>query len=136
MDNSTARATRNTRQKDILWSVFSSMKNHPTADMVFEAAKALYPRIGRATVYRALNSYLNEGLAMRVPVYDGADRFDISTFPHSHAKCKSCGTVEDIFSTPQIELPTPPLANGFTVEGGTVMYYGICKNCYENQKIK
>ncbi len=109
------------------------MHNHPTADMVYDEVIKHYPGIGRATVYRILNSYLESGRAIRVPVYDGADRFDITTTPHNHARCRKCGSVEDIFSSPQLELPTESETDGFTVEGGAVMYYGLCRKCFENQ---
>ncbi len=125
------KATRHTHQKDAVWQVFSAMRCHPTADAVFDEVARLYPGIGRATVYRILNSYIECGRAIKVPVYDGADRFDITTAPHSHAKCKMCGAVEDI--TTDGTLPQIIDNGGFIIEGGFVLYHGLCRKCSENQ---
>lgn len=123
---------RNTRQKETVRRVFSAMRNHPTADMVCDEVAKQDPSIGRATVYRILNSYLEEGYAIKVPVYDGADRYDITVWPHDHAKCRLCGSVIDVKT--QGELPSVSDESSFLVEGGAVLYYGTCREC--SQKIK
>ncbi len=127
MEEKQCKATRNTHQKDAVWQIFSSMKTHPTADTVFSEVSRLYPGIGRATVYRILNSYVDSGLAIRVPVHDGADRFDITVKPHSHAKCRVCGSVSDV--SVESMLPKEAESEGFLIEGGVVLYYGLCRKC-------
>lgn len=122
-----AKATRNTHQKETVWRVFSAMRNHPTAEMVCDEVAKADPKIGRATVYRILNSYVSSGTAIKVPVYDGADRYDITVMPHSHAKCRICGSVLDV-STSGV-LPAVKEENGFIIEGGAVLYYGKCREC-------
>ncbi len=122
--------TRNTRQKQIVRSVFEKMLNHPTADMVCAEVAKVDPTIGRATVYRLLTSYVKEGTAIKVPVHDGADRFDITVTPHDHAKCLQCGKVLDV--TVEGELPRVKEDNGFLVRGGAVLYYGVCRECSQN----
>ena len=126
----TVKAERNTKQKETIRRVFEGMRNHPTAEMICEEVYKADPKIGRATVYRVLNSYVRHGTALSVPVYDGADRFDITLYPHSHAKCRVCGAVCDIVSDGT--LPKVTEAHGFSVEGGAVLYYGRCPECVEN----
>lgn len=121
------KATRNTRQKETVRRVFEAMRNHPTAEMVCDEVAKVDPSIGRATVYRILNSYVSSGTAIKVPVYDGADRYDITVMPHSHAKCRVCGNVIDV--TASGVLPTVTEDNGFIIEGGAVLYYGVCREC-------
>ena len=121
------KATRNTRQKEVVWRTFAKMRNHPTAEMVCDEVAKADPSIGRATVYRILNSYVSSGTAIKVPVYDGADRYDITVMPHSHAKCRKCGNVLDV--TTSGVLPTVNEDNGFLVEDGAVLYYGVCREC-------
>lgn len=127
------KSERNTKQKESVKSVFSKMRNHPTAEMVCDAVSEEYPDIGRATVYRVLNSFVKNGYAIKIPVYDGADRYDITVRPHSHAKCRVCGAVADIMSGG--ELVTDPVVskvieeNGFLIEGCTTLYYGVCAEC-------
>ncbi len=119
--------TRNTKQKDTVIAVFSAMRNHPTAEMVCDEVAKTDATIGRATVYRILNSLVKSGIAIKVPVYDGADRFDITVRPHSHAKCRVCGGVIDI--TAEQKLPRVSESFGFVIEGGAVLYYGFCAGC-------
>ncbi|MBR2431362.1 MAG: transcriptional repressor [Clostridia bacterium] len=125
--NAAPKAKRNTRQKEIVWKAFAAMRNHPTAEMVCDEVARLDPSVGRATVYRILNSYVSNGTAIKVPVYDGADRYDITVMPHSHAKCRICGNVLDV--TASGAIPTVNDSTGFLVEGGAVLYYGVCREC-------
>jgi len=124
--------TRNTKQKETVIKAFSAMFNHPTAEMVCEEVAKADPRIGRATVYRILNSLVESGEAIKVPVYDGADRYDITVKPHSHAKCRICGGVIDI--TADQRLPDVTDSFGFVIEGGAVLYYGHCASCVDKVK--
>ena len=126
-ENIKVRSTRNTWQKKAVYGVFCSMKNHPTAEMVCDKVAIEFPSIGRATVYRILNSFVDTGKAIKVPVCDGADRFDITTFPHSHAKCRVCGNVFDI--NVKTVMPETDDPCGFKVESVAVLYLGVCHNC-------
>ena len=128
--NCKVKATRNTHQKDVVMQVFKSLTNHPTAEMVCAEVARVDPSIGRATVYRILNSYVSSGTAIKVPVYDGADRYDITVMPHSHAKCRKCGQVIDVSTSGA--LPTVSDADGFLVESMAVLYYGVCRTCSPN----
>lgn len=128
------KAERNTKQKETVKKVFSMMRNHPTAEMVCEAVSNEDPDIGRATVYRVLNSFVKNGFAIKVPVYDGADRYDITVRPHSHAKCRMCGAVIDIMDRQDIDISQFKMTeeNGFLVEGCAVLYYGVCGECRDD----
>ena len=121
------KATRNTHQKDVVMQVFKSLSNHPTAEMVCAEVAKIDPSIGRATVYRILNSYVSSGTAIKVPVYDGADRYDITVMPHSHAKCRKCGQVIDVSMSEA--KPEISGCNGFVIESMAVLYYGVCSDC-------
>ena len=131
------RAERNTRQKELVREVFKNMLTHPTAEEVCSEVSKVYPGIGRATVYRILGSMVKSGDALKVPVYDGADRFDITTRPHSHAKCRICGRISDVFDETDGAMTFPDkkeTSDGFKIETGVLLYYGICRECFEKNK--
>ncbi len=128
LENNKSR-TRKTKQKKTVITAFSAMRNHPTAEMVCDEVFKADPSIGRATVYRILNALVKDGMAIKVPVYDGADRFDITVAPHSHAKCRSCGAVTDVVA--EQKLPAVTESYGFLIDGGAVLYYGYCPECAE-----
>ena len=125
---------RNTRQKETVRSVFMKMRTHPTAESVVEAVRLADPSIGRATVYRVLASMAKHGEILKIPVSDGADRFDFTLKPHSHVKCERCGAVDDVFTVePDDSIPPIRDSRGFVILRKTVLYYGICPDCNKEE---
>jgi Fur family peroxide stress response transcriptional regulator len=101
--------------------------------MIFEQVKVMVPNISLGTVYRNLALLASVGEISRIPVLDGADRFDAVTEPHYHVICRSCGSVEDL------TLPVDPKLNqkASRVYEGRILsheicFQGICKKCLEN----
>ena len=105
--------------------------SHPTAEEVCGKVAEVDPGIGRATVYRVLSSLEESGEALRVPIPDGADRFDITTSPHPHFKCRICKGVFDLPGVKQ-ESASFPECGGFLIEGYSLLYTGVCPKCSEN----
>lgn len=122
---------RNTLQKRIVSDVFSSMHNHPSAGMVYDAVQEKFPGISRATVYRILAEAAEEGTVQRLKLTDANDRFDITTKKHYHVVCRDCGAVADV----ETEIDGIGLTErtvgceGFTVEDCHVEFVGVCEKC-------
>ena len=87
---------RNTLQKGIVFDIFNSMTNHPSAGMVYDAVHEKYPGISRATVYRLLAEAADDGRIQRVKLAGENDRYDFTLRRHYHIVCKECGTVSDV----------------------------------------
>lgn len=127
---------RNTLQKGIVSDVFCSMKNHPSAEMVYEAVHEKYPSISRATVYRILAEAAEEGRIQRLKLTEASDRYDFTLNKHYHVVCRSCGAVADVAA----ELDEDSIkedadgCEGFLVEKCHVEFSGICKRCRETLK--
>ena len=126
-NTSTLRQERNTKHKRTVISVFMGMRNHPSAEMVCDEVAKIDSGIGRATVYRVLNSLVEKGQAIKLPTDDGTYRYDITIPAHCHAKCRSCGSVTDIMTDGY--LPRVVADDEFYTEGGMVLFFGLCKNC-------
>ena len=122
---------RNTLQKRIVSDVFSSMHNHPSAGMVYDAVQEKFPGISRATVYRILAEAAEEGTIQRLKLTDANDRFDITTKKHYHIVCRDCGAVADV----ETEVDESGLTDrtvgceGFIVENCHVEFVGVCEKC-------
>lgn len=127
---------RNTLQKRIVSDVFCSMSNHPSAGMVYEAVKEKYPSVSRATVYRLLSEFAEEGKAQRLKLTEANDRFDITTTRHCHVVCRLCGAVADVKTdVDEAELSAQAEAcEGFLVESCHVEFAGICEKCQNELK--
>lgn len=124
---------RNTIQRDLVLSTVNSLKNHVTADEVYEEIVKTHRTVSKATVYRNLNQLADSGEIRRVSVPNGADRFDYKLHHHYHAQCSSCGKVIDItmphFTNLENEVDD---ADGFKLLGHDIIFYGLCKDCQKN----
>jgi Fur family peroxide stress response transcriptional regulator len=107
--------------------------DHPTADALYTLIREEYPNISLGTVYRNLNLLVELGEIQKLTCGDGADRFDADTSPHYHFVCKHCGKVSDLPLAPMdnINHMAQEHADG-TVDSHTIYFYGICKDCFEN----
>ncbi|MGN1416372.1 MAG: Fur family transcriptional regulator [Oscillospiraceae bacterium] len=124
---------RNTMQKSIVLETVRSMRDHPTADMVYDRLHNNYPTISKATVYRILGQLSANGDIRKISVTSGADHYDFNISPHYHIICMECGAVADVVTDriPQVEEPKKFITDscGYTVCGGTVLFSGICPEC-------
>jgi Fe2+ or Zn2+ uptake regulation protein len=53
---------RYSRQREHILKIVQNTDSHPTADWVYEQARAVIPNISLGTVYRNLNLLVEEGL--------------------------------------------------------------------------
>ena len=124
---------RNTLQKKIVFDVFETLHNHPSAGMVFEAVNEKYPGISKATVYRLLAEAADEGKILRLKLHDVPDRYDVTTSSHFHIVCKECGAVADVDVDFDSALIAKKAAGheGFSVDECHIEFTGLCKDCAE-----
>ena len=69
---------------------------HPSIEKLYEDIKKDYPSISLATVYKNLNTLLDEGVVVEVNAPNQKSRFDIYEKPHIHVVCEKCGSIEDL----------------------------------------
>lgn len=113
---------KHSRQRTCIIECLRERKDHPTADMIFEQVRAVYPNISLGTVYRNLSLLASLGEIGRIPVLEGADRFDAVAAPHYHVICKHCGKVEDL----RMPLETGLEERAAAVYPGRILGHGIC----------
>ena len=128
--------TRNTVQRQIVLQTVLRMHDHPTADTVYAAVAAEHPSISKATVYRNLNQLVSQGDIRRVPVPNGADRYDFNTAEHYHVRCTQCGRVYDVYM-PHIDnlIGRVEDASGVEVQRYDILFEGICRECRDNSNV-
>ena len=120
---------RQTKQKSIIYEALTVM-DHPTATEVYGWIKEKHPTVSRATVFRVLSGFAASGRALELKTSGDEIRYDYNIAPHYHARCRECGRVTDV-KTSGIPEEGLRAANdyGFKIEGYTVEFFGICKNC-------
>lgn len=88
--------------------------------------------INRATIYRVLNRYCEDGVLHRIAADDGRQYFalcmkcDDEQPPahHFHFRCKNCETIECLPLPVHFSLP-----NAYQVDEVNCVLSGICKEC-------
>jgi Fur family ferric uptake transcriptional regulator len=96
---------------------------------LYDAARALDPQLGLATVYRTVD-LLRETGSLRQLVHDGRPTYvRCHAGHHHHLVCTACGAVEET------ELCAAPSAaelrkrHGFRAQDHQVDIFGLCERC-------
>jgi Fur family peroxide stress response transcriptional regulator len=119
------------KQREIILQELRARDCHPTAEVLYAALKPAHPELSLATVYRNLNQLAENGMAQKISVPRGADRFDASRAAHHHMVCEQCGALVDI--------PREYVGGGFDssiswrtgclIRAYDVLFYGLCPAC-------
>lgn len=121
--------TRRTIQRELVMDAAKQL-DHPTAEEIYDAVRAIYPSISRGTVYRNLGLLVKWGKLRKVALPDGADHFDLTLESHYHILCRGCGKVVDAAFPYQPELSAAAgNIHGFVIEEHDILFRGICPAC-------
>ena len=126
-------ALKYSRQRECIKSFLLSRYDHPTADTIYINVRKEFPNISLGTIYRNLTLLSDLGEIVKITT-DGADRFDAHVEPHSHFICRKCHQVLDIHMENE-DFINSEAQKEFSgqIEGHTVQYFGLCKNCLEKK---
>lgn len=87
---------RSTKQREQIFDVLLTQRDHPTADEVFARARESMPSISLATVYNCLETLVKCGLVRLVNYEREPTRYCPNLAPHAHFRDKITGRVVDI----------------------------------------
>ncbi|WP_299430477.1 transcriptional repressor [uncultured Meiothermus sp.] len=122
---------RLTRQrKAVLEVVRHARGHHPDAAWVFTEVRKTVPSISLGTVYRTLDTLIEEGYLLPLSRPNEALQYEANLDGHLHLICRSCNEFFDIVH------PLPDLLSGvkasypeFEIDRVQVEYQGICPKC-------
>ncbi len=108
-------------------------KHRPTTAQELIGAAAL-KGMDQVTVYRTLNTLVDEGIAQAVGTTDRGRRFEVHAcegcrIDHPHLQCRLCGALECLEQGMLPALLVPPEVGGFLVEEARLYLYGRCRAC-------
>ena len=118
---------RYSRQRELIKDILKGRCDHPTADMVYAAAREIAPDISLGTVYRNLKFLADEGVILTLETEDKRLHYDGDTSKHGHFICNECGKIIDLFKP--VETPAELKEAGLMVTEEKYVYYGYCKDC-------
>jgi Fur family peroxide stress response transcriptional regulator len=119
-----------TPQRMAVYKVLLETKEHPSADMVFQEVRKIFPSISLDTVNRTLNTLSEIGVAFIVEGSGDAKRFDGNLDNHQHFKCVKCKRIVDFYHKSFDNVKVPKSIGGkFTILRKAVYLEGICDLC-------
>ena len=129
-------STKNFRKRNAILHYLQSVTDHPSAETVFTKLKQEIPDLSMGTVYRNLNLFKSQGLAVSVATIKGVERFDGNTDPHVHFICSQCDAVIDLM---EMRIPKSLHKAAENCCGGEVgdchlSFTGICRDCLEGKR--
>jgi len=122
-----------TIQRRAVYQELADHQDHPTADQVYDALHQRLPGLSRTTVYRVLDTLVEQRFARKVHHTGGAARFDPMTARHHHLVCDGCGLLVDLDDAVVPGVPLPDArGTGFRIHDYSINFTGLCKNCRKN----
>ncbi len=124
------RVIKHSKQRDALLMLLKKVKNHPTADWLYQELRKEFPNMSLATVYRNLNLLVEQGDAVRLECNDTSERYDGNTDKHYHFICNECSAIIDITLPEQYSLnELVKEKDALSIEDHSLFFYGLCQNC-------
>ena len=102
-------------------------KGHADIDEIYQEIKKDFVSISLATVYKNINTLLNDGIIQEIKVPHKKSKFEIAKHKHSHFVCERCGEVYDVQKPKKLDIELP---EGFEPREASVMIVGLCKKCH------
>lgn len=103
---------------------------HPTAEVIYQSLRGIYPALSRATVYNTLELLRQHGLVQELTIERDRARFDYRIEPHHHFLCRHCGRVYDV-DTDRCPFERGKWIDGHKVEDMRLYITGICFECHK-----
>ena len=122
---------RVTRQRALIWdALVRSEGEHLSAREIAEAVQAREPELHQATIYRALDVFVEDGLVRRTEL-DGRALYEIAAeHRHHHVVCTSCGVVVHVHDAALAGVVARVEAeSGFALADAELTFYGTCPAC-------
>jgi Fur family peroxide stress response transcriptional regulator len=91
-----------TPQRVTIYEAVVNLRNHPTADNIIEYIKKNHPNISVGTVYKVLDSLVENQLLKKVKNEKDVMRYDAIIQQHHHLYCIQTDKIED-FEDPELD---------------------------------
>jgi Fur family transcriptional regulator, ferric uptake regulator len=124
---------RVTRQRALIWDVLvNAGDEHLSARQVADAVHLSAPDLHQATIYRALDLFVEDGLVRRTEL-DRRALYEVAAeHRHHHVVCSTCGAVVHVHdSALRDTLARVEAETGYALSGAELTFVGTCPGCTE-----
>ena len=123
---------RVTPQRIAILSAILKLDNHPTAEYIIAYIKKNHPNISVGTVYKVLDSFVENNLLKKVKTEGGIMRYDPLQNNHHHLYCEKTDRIEDYQDDQLDEMITAYFHNkgieNFNIQNIQLQITGTFKN--------
>ena len=124
----TKHGLRSTRQREHVFKILLSKRDHPTADEVYARARRNMDSISLATVYNCLETLVGCGLVRAVNYEREPTRFCPNLSEHAHFQDRRTGRVYDVDLPPDLmERLKKVLPEGYEADSMELYFHGKAK---------
>jgi Fur family ferric uptake transcriptional regulator len=117
-----------TQQKQTILEILESSERPLTPVEICETAQRELPRLGIATVYRAIKAFMEEGTVRLVDVPGAPPHYEHASRKHHHFfLCRQCKRLFDLVGCVRGVNALAP--SGFEVAGHEIVLFGDCATC-------
>ncbi len=124
-----------THQREAVADVVFGSGEHLSVDEIERVLRSDGHRIGKATIYRALDLLVRSKLVAELDFGEGFKRYEhrLSAEPiHEHLICLNCGAVTEFQSAEVHRIEASVSAqHGFRPTRHKLEIYGLCRKCTE-----
>jgi len=122
-----------TPQRVVILEAIYKLNNHPTADNIIEFIRESHPNIATGTVYKVLETLVENGLIKKVTTDKDVMRYDGIIENHHHIYCSECNLIEDYKDEELDKLLQDHFKNkkikGFKIEDIVLQIRGTFNKC-------
>lgn len=122
-----------TPQRVVILEAIYKLNNHPTADNIIEYIRKSHPNIATGTVYKVLETLVENGLIKKVTTDKDIMRYDGILENHHHLYCSECNLIEDYKDKELDDLLQNHFKNnnikGFKIEDIVLQIRGTFNKC-------
>ena len=121
-----------TLPRQAVLEVLENSEGHLTPAEVLERAQAIYPSLGRATVYRTLELLTTLGIVRPIYIGEAGPTYIRAQGGHHHLVCSRCGIMVDFDRCIADEMVNDLHERfGFTISSHLLEFYGLCPKCQQ-----
>ena len=125
-----------TPQRLSIFKMLRSNHIHPSAETIYQVLIQEHPTMSLATVYKTLDTFVQNGLVQQLNLGEDSYRYDADTTAHSHLQCTECKSVIDLPHLDEVHTLRLKVQErtGYTLSNEQLYFYGKCPNCSQNIK--
>ena len=121
------------KQKEEIIKIIEQMDSIPNAEEIYLKVKQKDSTIGRSTVYRNLNRFVESGILIQIPISNGADRYFCKKSDENYGfvVCEKCGRIHEFVCDFDLSIFEKKVYDqtGTSISKSTILINCICDEC-------